>query len=108
MNTVLVKIWAYLPCDLGITIIVKSFEKTHFVLIHPSNSHKTAASACLVALELRTGKKSMELGVIRENIMNPQPLRKILTGNPVVTLQVQSNTSHNLVIRSAAYNSINQ
>ena len=40
--------------------------------------------------------------------MKPQPLVKTPTSNPVMILRATSDTSRNLVIRSAAYDVINQ
>lgn len=66
VNTVLVKIWAHPSCKSG-SIIVKLFDKTHCVPLRPPNTHKAVASDFLVSLQILSGKKSIELDVIREN-----------------------------------------
>ena len=108
MNTVVVNMWARLSCEAARTII-RSFNKTHCIPLHPPAMTKSASSACVPVSQSVIGRKATEPDIIRESIIRSQPLLKIPTSIPVVILRATSNTPlRNLVICSASYDVINR
>ena len=88
-------------------VIIDTFKKTKLLPLAPPD-HDTNTQACLAATHTPSGKKSEEIEEIARSSMAPVAVDVIKTIDPMVILRARGGPSRNLLIRGAAYDTIQQ
>ena len=104
MNYVLVEIWHSFQ-QKSACAIIDAFLKTKLLPLAPPD-HDTNTQACLAATQTPSGGKSEEIEEIARASMAPVAVDAIRTTDPMVILRAQGIPSSNLLIRAAAYNTV--
>ena len=109
-NSVMVQAWGEFTLSAP-PIIKRAFEKTRLhPLRPPSSCNNIAVGTCTAAMQCASGKKAVELGVFQKDALKVSNFN-VTKPNPdeiVVLRPSNNNTSRNLLIRSVAYDILNQ
>ena len=103
MNYVLVEIWHSFQQQ-SACVIIDDLKKTKLLSLAPPD-HDTNTQACLAANQTPLGTKSEE---IARAYMESVAVDAISTTDPMVIFREKGRSSRNLLIRSTAYNTVQQ
>ena len=106
MNSVLVEMWHSFQQQ-SACVIIDAFKKTKLLPLAPPD-HDTNAQACLAATQTPLGKKSEQIEDISRTSMANGEVKAIRTTEPMVTLRSKGRSSRNILIRVAAYDTVQQ
>ena len=106
MNSVLVEMWHSFQ-QKSACVIIDDFKKTKLLPLDPPD-HETNTQTCLAATQTPSGKKSEEVEEIARASMAYVAVDVIKTIDPMVILRSRGNPSSNLLIRGAAYDTVQQ
>jgi hypothetical protein len=108
MNMVLTQMWRRFLIKAA-PVIISAFSKTKICpLLPPSDDQQYAAHACTASLQCASGKKAVELELMRQEVMAPVQVKMTRTSEECVILRAKCETSRNLVIRSVCFDIVNR
>ena len=89
------------------SIIIDALKKTKLLPLSPPD-HDTNAQSYLAAIQTPLGMKLEEIEEIARASMAPGEFKDIRTTDPMVILRAKGVSSRNLLIRVAAYDTVQQ
>ena len=105
-NRVHVEMW-HLFQQQSALFIIDAFRKTNLLPLAPPD-HDTNTQTCLAATRTPSGKMSEQIEEIARSSMEPVAVDLIKTIDPMVILRARGDPSKNLLIRGAAYDTVQQ